>query len=105
MASDAGEVVIGGEEGIAVLTAGRGNQEIDGAGQHAFRTACRAELGGGDVSGAVQFQERKGFKELYESIALFVGSKPVQELLKNVADQENPVVRFEVCAKGVDVRM
>ena len=97
--------MIGGEEGVAVLTAGRGNQEIDGAGQHAFRTACRAELGGGDVSGAVQFQERKGFKKLCEPVTLFVGSKPVQKLLKNVADQKNPVVRFEVCAKGVDVRM
>lgn len=88
-----------------MLAAGRGDQEIDGACQHTFLTARRAELGCSGVGRAIKIKEREWVKKLYQSIELFVGPKPVQEFLEDIAEKKYAMIRFEVSAKRVDVNI
>jgi hypothetical protein len=103
MTGNSHKVFIGGEQRKSVLTACRRNQEIDRAGIDSFGATHGPQASGGDIGLPIQFKKRVWVQESQQAVELFRGPQPVEEFLKNIADQKMPVAGFKVPAKRTDV--
>lgn len=99
------KVLVCCQNGVAVLAASSGNQEVGWAGQHAFRSASRSEPGCSDVGRTIHAQERERFEELHKAIKLLYRPQSIEQFLEDVAEKEQPVVCFDVGTKGLYMRI
>jgi hypothetical protein len=103
MTGNSHKVFIGGEQRKSVLTACRRDQEIDRAGIDSFGAAHSPQASGGNIGLSIQFKERVRVEESQQAVELFRGPQPIEEFLKNIADQKVSVAGFKVPAKRTDV--
>lgn len=74
-----------------MLTACRGDQEIDRAGVDAFDATDRSQASRGHIGFSVQFKEGVRVQESEQAVELFRRMEPVEKFLENIADQKESV--------------
>jgi hypothetical protein len=60
-------------------------------------------LSGGDIGLSVQLKEWVRIEEAQQVVELFRRAEPVEEFLEDIANKKEPVTRFNMPAKGMDV--
>lgn len=103
MTGDAGEVLIGSEQGKSMLAAGGGNQEVDWTGIDSLRTADRSQTGSGNIGLSIQLKKWVWIEEGQQAVELFRRAESVEEFLQDIADQKEPIAGFKMPPKGTDV--
>lgn len=91
MTGDAGEVLIGSDQGKSVLTASCGNQEVDWTGIDSLRTADGSQTGGGDIGLSIQLKQRIRIEEAQQAVELFRRAESIEKFLEDIADQKESI--------------
>lgn len=100
---NADEVAVSREQWEPVVDTGGGDQAINGSNLDPLGTTSLSEFRGSDIDRAFKWQEGKGLKQAEQSIEFALMPQAIEQFLKDIADQEHPIVRFKVSPKRSDI--
>ena len=105
MRGNAGEIAIGGQQRKTVLDAGRGDQAVDGSDLDASRSAALSKRCSRHIGFTFEGEQRKGCEETPQALKILLAPQAIQQFLENIADEEDPVARFNMGPEGTHHRI